>query len=154
MRRLIACGLIALTFLTVSCSKNELNSTETDISFTITEQILELVNQHRKSIGKEMLTRSFEADKVALFHTNYMIEQGEISHDNFYKRMEELRDLVNAKAVAENVAFGYASGESVMEGWLNSPGHKANIEGDFTHVGILAITDEDGKYYYMQLFYR
>lgn len=154
MRRLIVCGLIALNLLVVSCSKDDLKSNETDVSFAITEQILDLANQHRKSVGKEVLVRSTEADKVASFHTNYMIEQGFISHDNFYKRMEELRELVNAKAVGENVAFGYASGESVMEGWLDSPGHKANIEGDFTHVGISAIKDENGTYYYMQLFYR
>ena len=154
MRRLIVCGVIALNLLVVSCSKEDISSNETDISFTITDRILDLANQHRMSIGKDALVRSIEADKVAAFHTNYMIEQGLISHDNFYKRMEELRDLVNAKAVAENVACGYASGESVIEGWLNSPGHKANIEGDFTHVGISAITDEDGRYYYMQIFYR
>jgi uncharacterized protein YkwD len=154
MRRLIACGLIALNLLVVSCSKEDLSSNEIDVSFTITEQILDLANEHRISIGKEKLIRSIDADQVADIHTNYMIEQGFISHDNFYKRMEELKDLVNAKAVGENVAFGYASGESVMEGWLNSPGHKANIEGDFTHVGISAIKDEDGRYYYTQLFYR
>ena len=154
MNRLIACCLIALTFLIISCSKEDLSNSETEVSVVITEQILDLANEYRVSIGKEKLIRSIEADKVATLHTNYMIEQGLISHDNFYKRMEELRDLVNAKAVGENVAFGYASGESVMEGWLNSPGHKANIEGDFTHVGISAITDEDGRYYYMQLFYR
>jgi uncharacterized protein YkwD len=154
MRRLIACGLIALNLLVVSCSKEDLSSNEIDVSFTITEQILDLANEHRISIGKEKLIRSIDADQVADIHTNYMIEQGLISHDNFYKRMEELKDLVNAKAVGENVAFGYASGESVMEGWLNSPGHKANIEGDFTHVGISAIKDENGRYYYTQLFYR
>jgi uncharacterized protein YkwD len=154
MRRLIACGLIALNLLVVSCSKEDLSSNEIDVSFTITEQILDLANEHRISIGKEKLIRSIDADQVADIHTNYMIDQGLISHDNFYKRMEELKDLVNAKAVGENVAFGYASGESVMEGWLNSPGHKANIEGDFTHVGISAIKDENGRYYYTQLFYR
>ena len=154
MRRLIACGLIALNLLVVSCSKEDLSSDETDPSVTITKQILDLVNVYRANIGKEKLVRNIDADQVANIHTNYMIEQGFISHDNFYKRMEDLRELVNAKAVAENVAFRYASGESVMEGWLKSPGHKANIEGDFTHVGIAAIQDENGRYYYTQIFYR
>ena len=62
--------------------------------------------------------------------------------------------MLNAKAAGENVAFGYATGETVMEGWLNSPGHKANIEGNFTHIGIAAIKDENGRYYYTQLFFR
>jgi len=41
-----------------------------------------------------------------------------------------------------------------MQGWINSLGHKANIEGYFTHIGIAAVKNSQGVYYYAQLFYR
>jgi uncharacterized protein YkwD len=41
-----------------------------------------------------------------------------------------------------------------MTGWLNSSGHKANIEGNFAHISIATIKDSQGRYYYTQLFYR
>ena len=54
----------------------------------------------------------------------------------------------------KNVASGYPTAKSFINNWLNSSGHKANIEGDFTHIGIAAIKDSHGRYYYTQLFYR
>ena len=154
MKRLIACGLIALNLFIVSCSKDEIESKNDNVSFTITQEILSLTNAHRNNMGLGNLERSVEADQLALEHTRYMITQGNINHDNFMKRMEALRGLVDAIAVGENVAYGYATSESVMEGWLNSSGHKANIEGDYTHIGIAAVKAEGGGFYYMQLFFR
>ncbi len=83
-----------------------------------------------------------------------MISKSEISHDNFNARFEELQQKVAAKGAGENVAAGYPTASSVMDGWLNSAGHKANIEGNFTHIGIAAIKDAQGRYYFTQLFYR
>lgn len=154
MKRLVACGLVALNLFVLSCSDDELDIVNNEVSYTITQQILELTNLHRTSIGKTELARSEEADELAVEHTLYMIEQGSINHDNFIKRLEILRDQVNADAAGENVAYGYATGETVMEGWLNSAGHKANIEGNYTHVGIAAVKADNDRYYYMQLFYR
>jgi uncharacterized protein YkwD len=83
-----------------------------------------------------------------------MINQGQVSHDNFTKRFLELQDRVEAIAAGENVAFGYANGKAVMNAWLKSHGHKTNIEGDFVYIGIAALKDANGAYYYTQLFYR
>lgn len=52
---------------------------------------------------------------------------------------------------AENVAYGY-SVESVVNGWMNSPGHKANILGDYTSIGIGLAKDANGRIYYTQVF--
>lgn len=41
------------------------------------------------------------------------------------------------QAYGENIGMGYADADEVMEGWMNSPGHRANIlDPEFTHVGI------------------
>ncbi|HCF82769.1 MAG TPA: serine protease, partial [Ruminococcaceae bacterium] len=50
----------------------------------------------------------------------------------------------------ENIAYGYRTPAEVVEGWLNSPGHRANIlTGSFTHIGVGY--NENGNYW-VQLF--
>ncbi len=179
MKRGLLCGLLSLMLISVSCSKEELADSNEELieliddvdedendgdqedienegsdALTISEEILSLVNQHRESIGKLALIRNSEADKLAADHSNYMISKGAISHDNFGLRFQKLQQEVNANSAGENVAAGYPTAQAVMQGWLNSPGHKANIEGNFTHIGIASIKDSKGRYYYTQLFYR
>lgn len=51
----------------------------------------------------------------------------------------------------ENIAQGYDA-ESVVDAWLNSSGHRANILGDFTHLGVGVAWDAQGRPYYVQNF--
>ncbi|NAS31043.1 CAP domain-containing protein [Flavobacteriaceae bacterium R38] len=117
-------------------------------------QILQLINNHRNSQDLTTLTHNDDAYSIALEHTNYMIGQGQISHDNFSARAENLTQRVSAQRVGENVAFRYPTAESVVQAWLDSSGHRRNIEGDFTHTAIVARKNSDGDYYFTQLFYR
>ena len=53
----------------------------------------------------------------------------------------------------ENIAYGYASPDAVMAGWLNSPGHRANIENaSFRAIGIGVVRASNGTYYWTQNF--
>jgi len=53
---------------------------------------------------------------------------------------------------AENIAYGYADAAAVMEGWMNSSGHRANILGGrYTEIGI-GVHEQGGRYYWAQLF--
>jgi uncharacterized protein YkwD len=152
--------IFPLFFIIISCSQDESDilveeeSSDNVTESSITKEILKLVNEHRQSIGKSSLVRNSVADNLAEDHTYYMISENKISHDNFNARFQELQQKVNAKSAGENVASGYPTAVSVMTGWLNSSGHKANIEGNFMHIGIAAIKDSQGRYYYTQLFYR
>jgi uncharacterized protein YkwD len=42
----------------------------------------------------------------------------------------------------------------VVDGWLHSPGHKKNIEGDYNFTGIGVSKDKNGRIYYTQIFLR
>lgn len=128
------------------------NSNSNEVA--IANEILYLLNGHRQNIGKSTLQLNCLATKLAIVHTEYMIEQNQISHDGFSSRFQELQQYENAKSAGENVASGYATAESVMYAWLNSDGHRANIEGNFTHIGIAAIKNSQGRLYFTQLFYR
>jgi len=152
--------ILGIFFILYSCTEDETSIIINDEGsievedLTITAEILVLVNQHRQEIGLEALKRSTIADELAIEHTNYMITHSKISHDNFNLRFQELQQKVNAHGAGENVASGYQDASSVMNGWLNSSGHKANIEGNYTHIGIAAIKDSYGRYYFTQIFYR
>lgn len=123
-------------------------------SFSVTEEILELVNDHRNSIGLSSLERNTTADNLVIDHTNYMISEESIGHDNFSERAEQLQLEENAVSVAENVASGFPTAQAVVAGWLNSASHRGNIEGNYSYTGIAAIQNAQGTYYYTQLFYR
>ncbi|MTI31448.1 CAP domain-containing protein, partial [Xanthovirga aplysinae] len=124
-------------------------------TFTAVElEIHDLVNEHRKSLGKEALTLNTIIYEEAKAHTEYMVAVGQMSHDNFDDRANRLMNQVGGNAIAENVAKFYSTPEQVVNGWLNSPGHKKNIEGDYNLTGIAAIKDGSGRYYYTQIFLR
>ena len=120
----------------------------------IESEILDLVNQHRASIGLSALKPLDIVSNTADDHTNYMIETGEISHDNFQLRSQTLMEKANAKKVGENVAYGYSSAQGAVNGWLNSEGHKAIIENEkYTHFGISTEKCKNsGRNYFTQIF--
>lgn len=120
---------------------------------TIELEILDLVNAHRQSIGLKTLNSLDIVSGVAEGHTNYMIENGQISHDNFPERSEALIKSAKAKAVGENVAYGYGSAEAVVNGWLNSEGHREVIESTkYTHFGISTESNSEGRNYFTHIF--
>ena len=153
--------LLFLTFL--SCSDDADSDIDTDNPTESTNpgnlsaielEILQLVNEHRNSIGLNTLTHNAIAYEVALEHTNYMISRGSISHDNFSERFDELTARVNARSVGENVAFNYRTASDVVQGWLDSPGHRENIEGNYTHTAIVVRENDNGSLFFTNIFYR
>ena len=61
----------------------------------------------------------------------------------------------NWTAVGENVAYGYDSETAVLTGWMNSPGHRANILNPaYTHVGSASAVGGSGTRYWSQDFGR
>mgnify|MGYP003326784071 FL=1 len=145
-----------------SCSENEIineNSVDlslaekTDVDFS--NRILDAINIYRNSVDLSPIDLDLSyASALAVNHTLYMINENRISHDNFYERSLALIQSPEISVVAENVARGYTSAEDVVKAWLSSPSHKKNIEGDYTHLGMGIIQNEEGIYYFTQLFYR
>ncbi|WP_397362615.1 CAP domain-containing protein [Olleya sp. R77988] len=117
-------------------------------------KILELINQHRISIGLNVLENHDLIKGQAYSHTDYMIDINEVNHDFFYSRKSYLVNNADATRVSENVAYGYTSAESVVNAWLNSDGHRGNIEGDFTNFEISAELGENNKWYFTNIFMK
>ncbi|WP_186434742.1 CAP domain-containing protein [Dokdonia sp. Hel_I_53] len=116
-------------------------------------ELLEVLNEYRASIGLNSLSQHDESEELAVKHSYYMVQQNEASHDNFYDRAQILQES-GANYVSENVAFGYYDAASVLQGWLDSPSHKSAIEGNYTHSGIGIVHTDNGVPYFTQLFIR
>lgn len=116
-------------------------------------EILDLVNNYRSSIGLNSLERMNLISKVAESHSNFMAETGRLSHENFPKRNQELMAKANAKAIGENLGFGYTTAKSAFQAWLNSDKHKKVIEDKkYTHFGISIKQNAKGKNFFTHIF--
>ena len=119
------------------------------------DQILALVNDHRRSIGKLPLAANQIVWTQANGHSQNMASRlVPFGHDGFDARIAAIRAVLGSGgSAAENVAMGYGSAAAVVSAWLGSAGHRANIEGNATRTGVSAVRSSDGVWYYTQVFY-
>ena len=76
-------------------------------------------------------------------------------HDGFEARVKVLgKKIKNISASAENVAYSTRDAQAVVTMWLNSKGHRENIEGDYNISGISMAKGADGQIYYTQIFIK
>jgi len=54
----------------------------------------------------------------------------------YHPELAPVIDACGVQAVGENLALGYTSGAGVVDGWMNSDGHRANLLGEWTHQGV------------------
>lgn len=118
-------------------------------------RVLELVNEERAAAGLNPVTLDTAASRAALVRAKETVKS--FSHTrpdgrNFTTALTE--QGVNYRMAGENIAWGQRSPEQVMEGWMNSAGHRANIMNEsYTHIGI-GYHQENGVNYWTQLFFR
>lgn len=154
--------VLVLTLVSCSSDSSEDLAPETDKTlvqnYTYNEQELELldrINDYRESIGKNPLQLINHISYKSEEHNEYMIATNQVNHDGFQARSKNIIEVLGAVKVNENVAYNYSTPEAVLHAWLQSPGHKANIEGDFTHFGASIRTNPDnGNIYYTNIFMR
>ena len=154
--------LLAIVFTMVSCSSDSSDSSTADKKIVTTYnynnselKIITLVNNYRQSIGLNTLEVINHISYKSQEHNIYMIDNKVVNHDYFQQRADNLMQVLGATRVGENIAYNYQTPESAMSAWLNSPEHKANIEGDYTHFGISVTVDETtGKKYYTNIFVK
>jgi uncharacterized protein YkwD len=122
-------------------------------------QVVGLVNQHRAGIGRGPLAESATLTAASVWKARHMAAYGYMAHDDpappvqrqWFERFAACGYAGGGSA--ENVAYGFPSPASVMQGWLSSPGHRANIEGSsFRAIGVGAAVAADGTLYWAQAF--
>jgi uncharacterized protein YkwD len=157
--------LVAAVCTITSCSSDESESTNLKVEAAVQKKVtnytynaaeleaMDLINAYRISIGLNALEKINHISYKSEEHDNYMIANNVVNHNDFVARSENIIKVLGAKTVSENIAYNYGTSKAVLEAWLKSPGHKENIEGNFTHFGI-AIKENpaNGKKYYTNIF--
>jgi uncharacterized protein YkwD len=123
---------------------------------SMSADILRYVNEYRHTKHLSPLQANSFISSVALSHSRDMLSgKTPFGHDGFRERIDRLRKRLGPIHVAaENVASGPMGAREVVDGWLNSPGHRRNIEGDFRLTGIGIARRSDGMIYFTQIFTR
>jgi uncharacterized protein YkwD len=137
-----------------------------DSSADVRERVIDLVNAARardRRCGSERfraappLSVSRPLNDAALHHARDMARRNYFDHrarDGSEPKQRILRAGYKPRLSGENIAFGPESAEEVVAGWLDSPGHCANImEPSFRHIGVgLATGKKRGRIYWVQTF--
>jgi len=95
-------------------------------------QVVTLVNAHRAQLGLQALVVSPTLDAAATWKARNMAAYGYMDHADPGARTAAQRMAAcgypEAAEWAEDIATGYATAQAVVDGWLSSPEHRANIE--------------------------
>jgi uncharacterized protein YkwD len=116
--------------------------------------IADLVTEARSEAGCGELERDWRLDKAARLHAEDMAVNDYFDHTSQDGRgpTERAAEQGYEGGVGENIAAGYPDAESVMQGWMDSEGHRANILNcDYSVLGV-GVADRDGTLYWVQNF--
>lgn len=152
MRLILICLL-----LVYGCKNSSRGTSQTTSAVTSVEELAlqDLINNYRDNLGLSRLIFDMSMNEISLAHSTAMANgTTAFGHNGFPARCDEARSaLGGGNLCAENVAQGQTTPNTVFNSWLNSPGHKANIEQErFTHSGLSFKVSADGTYYWTQLF--
>jgi uncharacterized protein YkwD len=117
-------------------------------------QVLQLVNKERAKEGLSALTTNTTltsaADKRAK-ETFQSFSHTRPDGTSFSTVLKEFN--ISYRAAGENIAYGQKTPQEVVTGWMNSPGHRANIMNkNFGKIGIGVYKASNGRIYWSQLF--
>jgi uncharacterized protein YkwD len=124
----------------------------------VEQKLIDLTNEARKKEKLPPLKPNATLFAAARAHSKNMAKKGKMEHKLDGKQVKErLQDAGYPFSwYGENIAMStHPKIEKVMEGWMNSEGHRANILKDkYTEIGIGIADDGKGRVYYTQVFGR
>jgi uncharacterized protein YkwD len=118
----------------------------------VVKLLVEAHNAKRADAGLAPLTLDPLLCEAALTHAESMAKTGILEHEGpedgstFAERIE--RTGYKHRAAGENIASGAKTVPDVMDDWMNSPGHKKNIMGDFEQMGAARVKDTEGRWFW------
>lgn len=116
-------------------------------------QVVELVNAERAKYGLSALTVDAKVQQAALVRAKESAQSFSHTRPNGSSFSTALTEAgVSYRRAGENIAYGQRTPQQVMNAWMNSSGHRANIlNKDFTTIGV-GYTVINGTAYWAQLF--
>lgn len=113
------------------------------------QEVVRLVNEIRVENGLNTLTHDWELSRVARYKSQDMKDNKYFSHTSpvYGSPFQMIKNFgISYKSAGENIAKGYATPQAVVNAWMNSSGHRANIlNASYTRIGVGYVAD--GKYW-------
>lgn len=140
-------------------SNSSIYLAQSTTSLTSIEQAIHTqINDYRTKKGLLKLTLDERISNIARTHSQNMAN-GTVpfGHNGFSDRVKVIATMIPYSSAAENVAYnmGYSDpATKAVQGWLNSTGHRQNIEGNYNLTGIGVAKNAKGEYYFTQIFIR
>lgn len=119
-------------------------------------EVVNLVNKERSAKGLSSLSKDSQLTKLAQLKAEDMAKNQYFSHTSpTYGSVADMMKQygVSYKTVGENIAKGQKTASSVMNGWMNSSGHRANIlSSSYSKIGVGYAKASNGTTYWVQIF--
>ncbi len=134
------------------CNEKETEDIPIPVS-ALSKEVFKLVNEERLKEGKTELTYREDLQICANIRAEEITEKFDrIRPNNTDCSTVLAENNIECSSSEENIAEDQETAKAVMESWMNSDGHKANIlSASFTGIAI-GIAEKDGKYYWVQIF--
>ena len=117
------------------------------------QEVIRLVNEIRTENGLKTLTYDWELSRVARYKSQDMKDNSYFSHTSptYGTPFQMIKNFgISYRSAGENIAKGYAAPQTVVNAWMNSSGHRANILNAFyTHIGVGYVAEGN---YWTQMF--
>ncbi|MUV37596.1 uncharacterized protein JNUCC1_01402 [Lentibacillus sp. JNUCC-1] len=118
-----------------------------------TSAVISLTNEEREKLGLDPLIADETLTRVALEKARSMQQDGYFSHNSptYGSPFEMMNQFgVTYKSAGENIARGQPAPQEVVNAWMDSPGHRANIVNrNYTHIGVGYVAN---GHYWSQMF--
>lgn len=116
-------------------------------------EVIRLVNEIRVEYGLGTLTTNWQLSRVARYKSQDMHDNHYFSHTSptYGTPFQMIKNFnISYRTAGENIAKGYRTPQAVVDGWMNSEGHRANIlNASFTQIGVGYVADGN---YWTQMF--
>lgn len=160
MRRILLYVLLILavtgTIFTIGCQQNYQHPVQ--VGYTIGEFRQATLDEHNKiRIARNIGSLSVDSrlQEAAQRHADWMAEHEKLTHTANGRTVADRVAVVgfSYRTLGENIAYGYHTPHQVMQGWLDSYGHRKNIVNDgFRLIGIGISISKDGTIYWCVVF--
>ena len=116
-------------------------------------EVVRLVNEIRRQNGLSSLTANWELSRVARYKSQDMLDNRYFSHNSptYGTPFQMIKAFgLSYRTAGENIAKGYPSPQAVVNGWMNSSGHRANIlNASYPQIGVGYVAQGN---YWTQMF--
>ena len=117
------------------------------------QEVIRLVNEIRVENGLKALTYDWDLGRVARYKSQDMKDNQYFSHTSpvYGTPFQMIKNFgISYRSAGENIAKGYSTPQAVVNGWMNSSGHRANIlNANYTHIGVGYVSSGN---YWTQMF--